>query len=161
MRRPVAVRSIIGTTTKGLSNHTKSCIADYTPRTSILHRRTNNVLSTEIADSIISLAPGANNCINEVMVSALTIRNDDWDKKRKAANEKLKNSVTIQVSSLFLMVILYERSLLNNSKLHLNGYRTKTLVSNFCSAIRQWHDNVCKVSRVDFAKSFFHMYKSW
>lgn len=63
MRRPVAVRSITGTTTKGLSNHTKSCIADYTPRTSILHRRTNNVLSTEIADSIISLAPGANNCI--------------------------------------------------------------------------------------------------
>ena len=71
------------------------------------------------------------------MVSVLTIRNDDWDKKRKAANEKLKNSVTIQVSSLFLMIILYERSLLNNSKLHLNGYGTKTLVNNFCSAIRQ------------------------
>ena len=157
MRRLVAVRSITGTTTKRLSNHIKSCIADCTPRISILHRRTNNVLSTEIADSIISLAPGANNCINEVMVSPLTIRNDD--KKRKAANEKLKNSVTIQVSSLFFMIILHERSLLNNSKLHLNGYGTKTLVNSFCSAIRQWYDNVCKVSRIDFAKSFFHMYK--
>ena len=37
------------------------------------------------------------------------------------------------------------RSLLNNSKLHLNGYGTKTLVNNFfkllASDMIMWHDN--------------------
>lgn len=110
MRQTVAVTSIPGTTRKGIPHHSKGCIADCTPRIAILHRRTNNVSTTssltEIADSIIPLAPGTKKKINEVIVSALTIWNDEWDKKRKAANNKWKNSVTIQVSPLVLMMIL-------------------------------------------------------
>ena len=44
--------------------------------------------------------------------------------------------------------------MLKSSKLRLNSYKASNLVKKFCSVIRQWHDIVYKVSRINSAQIF-------
>ena len=121
-------------TTKEMFHHTKGCIAGCTPSIAILHHGTNDVSATfsqiEIADGTISLTSDTNKNVNELMESALTIRNDKWDVKRKKVNEKLKKQCDYS-SIPFIAHINIARSMSNHRKLRLNSYSTKTPPNKF------------------------------
>ena len=75
MRSTVSVRSIPGTTTKGMIHHVKGCLEDTSPGFIKLHHGTNdlnsNSTSEETADKILNLATSIKTSKNQVLVSGL------------------------------------------------------------------------------------------
>ena len=135
MRSIVSVRSIPGTTTKGMIHHVKGCLEDTSTDFIILHHGTNclngNSTSEEIADKILNLGASIKSSKNQVLVSGLVIRKDKLDNKGNEVNELLENKCGIRQLS-FIDNKNISLGMLNKSGIHLNEYGTTRLVNNFC-----------------------------
>ena len=135
MRSTVSVRSIPGTTTKGMIHHVKGCLEDTSPDCIILHHGTNdlnsNSTSEEIADKILNLVASIKTSKTQVFVYGLVIRKDKLNKKGNEVNELLKTKCEIRQLS-FIDNKNISLGMLNKSGIHLNEYGTTRLVNNFC-----------------------------
>ena len=90
MKSSVAVKSVLGATTKGMKHHIKGCLEDNSPDSVILHVGTNNLKNKEsvedIANDTLDIVIFIRNEKTNVFVSDLTVRNDRLNDKRKSAN---------------------------------------------------------------------------
>ena len=90
MRSTVSVRSISGTTTKGIIHHVNDCLEDTSPHFIILDHGMNdlnsNSISEEIADKILNLSASIKTNKNQVFASGLVIMKDKLNKKGNKVN---------------------------------------------------------------------------
>ena len=105
----------------------------------ILHAGTNDLRSgkqpVEIANEIIQVAASLQTDQNEVAVSAIVKRSDQWDEKGKRVNEYLKFK-TRQINLGFIEHNNITNVHLNNGGLHLNNKGVELISSNFANFIK-------------------------
>ena len=91
MKSTVNVKSIPGTTTKGMKHHVGGCLGDNSPDTAILNFGTNNLRNNEsaeyIATDIMNLAISVKNEKKTVVFTGITVRNDRFNDKGKNVNK--------------------------------------------------------------------------
>ena len=148
-RSTVSVRSIPGTTTKGMIHPVKGCLEDTSPDFMILHHGTNDLnsksTSEEIADKILNLATSIKTSKNQLFASGLVIMKDKLNKKDNEVNELLKNKCEIRKLSFFDNKTISLGML--NSGIHLNENGTTRLVNNFCYNMNALQDETCMGTR--------------
>ena len=131
----VALKSIPGSTTKGMKHHIKGCLEDYSPDSVILHVRTNNLKNKEsvedIANGIMDIATFMRTEKTNVFVSGLTLQNDRLNDKGKSVSSLLKRRCD-EEKLCFVNNTNINVGMLNNSGLHLNERGTTRFVNNFC-----------------------------
>ena len=131
MRSTLSVRSIPGTTTKGMIHHVTSCLEDASPDFIILHHGMNDLsgysTSEEVADKILNLATSIKTSKNQVFASGLVMRKDKLNKKGNEVNELLKKKCGIR-QLLFIDNKNISLGILNKSGIHLNENGTTRLV---------------------------------
>ena len=121
MKSSVAVKSIPGSTEKGMKHHIKGCLEDNSPYSIILHVGTNNLKNKEsaedIANDIMDVAIFIWNKKTNVYVSGLTVRNDRLNDKGKNVNSLLKRRCE-EEKICFVDNTKINVGMLNNSGLH-------------------------------------------
>ena len=121
--------------TNAMKHHLKGCLEDSAPDNIILHHGTNNLKSDDnsekIASDIVDLGLLVKNEKTMVYISSLVIRNDKLDKKRKEANDFIKQQCLTN-RLCFIDNKNINLGMLNKSGLHLNENGMKRLVNNFC-----------------------------
>ena len=94
MKPSVAVKPILGATTKGMKHHVKRCLEDNSPDSIKLLVETNNLTNKEyvedIANDIMDLAVSIRNEKTNVFVSGLTVQSDRLNDEGKNVNSLLK-----------------------------------------------------------------------
>ena len=115
--------------------HVKGCLEDISPNAVILHHGTNDLksgnTSEKIATDIVNLALTTQSQKTKVFISGLTIRNDNFDKRRKEVNQLLERKCLVAKLG-FIDNQNINLKMSNQSGLHLNEYGTRMLVNSFC-----------------------------
>ena len=116
-------------------HHVKGCLEDISSNAVILHHGTNDLksgnTSEKIATDIVNLALTTQSQKTKVFISGLTIRNDNFDKRRKEVNQLLERKCLVAKLS-FIDNQNINLKMSNQSGLHLNEYGTRRLVNSFC-----------------------------
>ena len=138
MKPSVAVKPILGATTKGMKHHVKGCLEDNSPDSIKLLVETNNLKNKEsvedIANDIMDLAVSIRNEKTNVFVSGLTVRNDRLNDEGKNVNSLLKRKCDKE-KICFIDNTYINVGMLNNSGLHLNELGTTRLHNDFCFSL--------------------------
>ena len=125
MKSNVSVRSIPGTSTNGMVHYVKECLEDISPDTVMLHHETNDLknvnTSEKIATGIVNLALTIQSEKIKVLISGLTIRNENRDKRRKEVNQLLERKCLVAKLS-YIDNQNINLKMLNQSRLHLNEH---------------------------------------
>ena len=117
MKSTVSIRSIPGSSTNGMAHYVKECLEDIPPDTVILYHGTSDMnidnTSVKIATNIVNLASTIQSGKSKIFISGMITR-------KTFINKSFIGNQNINLK------------LLNRSRLHLNEYRTRKLVNNFC-----------------------------
>ena len=135
----IYIKSFPGSTINCMSDYIKPSLK-YDPDHIIIHVGTNDLRSektaVQIAEDIIQLALEVKNDVNDVTISGIIPRNDDFNVKGIKVNDLLK----IKTSELPLGFLensnIKPGIHLNNSGLHLNGKGTFTFANNLVKFIK-------------------------
>lgn len=134
----IYVKPFSGATTDCMGHHVKPSMK-FKNDLYILHTGTNDLRSsksaTDIAEDIVSLACEMKTKDNDVVISGITGRKDEWDRKGIEVNKHL-NQICINKNILFLDNRNISRDMhLNGSGLHLNANGVNQLANNFLNTI--------------------------
>ena len=132
------VKSFSGAKIRDMQDYVKPTIRE-SPDQIIVHVGTNDLASNkrleQIADSIIGVATSLKSDTCDVLVSSITVRNDQHRKKVAEVNIVLKELCKEKK----LYYINHEKKItvkhLNGSKLHLNKKGTSILLNTFIESI--------------------------
>ena len=132
------VKSFSGAKIRDMQDYVKPTIREK-PDQIIVHVGTNDLASNkrpeQIAESIIGVATSLKSDTSDVLVSSITVRNDQHRKKLAEANIVLKELCKEKK----LYYINHEKKItvkhLNGSKLHLNKKGTSILLNTFIESI--------------------------
>ena len=113
-----SVRSIPGAWTSGMAQSVKKCLEDISPNTLTI--------------------PSKN---TKVLISGLTIRNYNLDKRGKEVHQLLESKCLFEKLS-FIDNQNINLKMLNQSIIYLNEYGTRRLVNNFCYNLIKWWDAI-------------------
>ena len=133
------VKPFSGATTECMEHHVKPSLK-YNNDLYILHTGTNDLRSpksaADIAENIIKLAGDIKNKDNDVIISGITERNDEWNDKGIDVNEHLFRKCKTN-NIYFLNNSNISRDVhLNGSGLHLNYKGVIQLSNNFLDCIK-------------------------
>lgn len=134
----VYVKSFSGANVKDMNSHVVPAL-NRAPQKIILHCGTNDLSSeqtpAEIANSIVKLAAEMKDEDNEIFVSGLVRRNDEFNGKAIEVNKFLSRKCSLQNFPFIDNSNIDERCHLNGSGLHLNYGGTCILANNFLNTI--------------------------
>ena len=134
----VKVRSFSSAKTRCMHDHVKPTIRDFNPEHIILHVGTNDLNSektaSQIANSIIELALSLKNETNNIHVSLIVPRQDEFNNKANEVNLRLINMCDARnINCINHSNTIDPEKHLNESHLHLNKYGSINFSKNFAS----------------------------
>ena len=122
-----------------MKDYIKPCLREENPDHIILHIGTNCLNSDSdserIAKSIIDLSKGIKTDERSVSISAIVIRNDEWNSKASEVNGFLKSMCSNANIDFISHENINPKRHLNNSRLHLNTKGSSILQGNFLKYI--------------------------
>lgn len=134
----IYVKSFPGATISDMEDYVKPSLK-YNPDLIILQIGTNDLRTLKtaecIADDIITLSRNIKTCNNDILISGLIARNDEYDGKRQQVNIFLINKCAEQNIFYLDNSNITARKHLNGSGVHLNYAGTLQLANNYLNAI--------------------------
>ena len=105
-------------------HHVKGCLEDISSNAVILHHGTNDLKSGNTSEKIatdVNLALTTQSQKTKVFISGLTIRNDNFDKRRKEVNQLLERKCLVAKLS-YIDNQHINLKMLNQSRLLINEH---------------------------------------
>ena len=132
----VKVRPFNSAKVRCMHDHVKPTVQDFDPDHIILHCGTNDLnsdrTSSQIAREIIDLAISLKPDKNKISISPLTPRSDKLNNKASEVNNRLINMCSHRNISYIHHSSSTQQNHTNESKVHLNRYRTVVFANSFC-----------------------------
>ena len=141
LKQNVKVRSFSGAKTTDMMHYTKPAM-DENAELYIVHFGTNDLRSDqnpqEIAEKIVCVAMKMKTDANNVVISGLCPRGDEYNDKATKVNEHLESICNLRNIGFIKNENIDATRHLNNSKLHLNRNGDAILASNFRNMIKKY-----------------------
>ena len=141
LKQNVKVRSFSGAKTTDMVYYTKPAM-DENAELYIVHFGTNDLRSDqnpqEIAEKIVRVAMKMKTDANNVVISGLCPRGDEYNDKATKVNEHLEDICNLRNIGFIKNENIDATKHLNNSKLHLNRNGDAILASNFRNMIKKY-----------------------